>query len=250
MEQGTAEWLQWRKEGIGASESAALMGVCPYKTPLMLWKEKLKGEIEDQSESANVFAKGHAIEAQMRAAYEFETGLDFPPCLMEYSEWPVVRASLDGWNEENRQGIEIKFVGQDKLQAAIPAHHVTQMQHQMLVAGVKEWTYIRSTDGVHYNAVKVEADVKMQMDILSACMKFWDLVEHQVEPEYTDRDWFPDERPELVSAVELMREATTTKVRQAHRDTILALCQRKRTVCQGVKISKDPDRVTFPKVTT
>lgn len=247
MDQGTKEWLDWRRQGIGASESAALLGVCPYKTPLMLWKEKVAGEVEDTSAETNVFAKGHAIEAQMRGAYEFETGLEFPPCLMEYPDWPIIRASLDGWNSDTRKGIEIKFVGADKMQLAIPVHHITQLQHQMLVANVDEWTYIRSTDGVHYNAVKVQADKKMQMDIVSAGMKFWEQVTSKQQPEYTERDWFPDERPELVAAIDLMAKATTTKVRNAHRDVVLALCARKRTVCGGVKVSRDPDRVTFPK---
>jgi putative phage-type endonuclease len=247
MDQGTKEWLEWRRKGIGASESAALLGSCPYKTALMLWKEKTKGEVESNEESSHVFAKGHAVESQIRASYEFEHGIEFKPCLMEYGEWPVIRASLDGWNEESRKGIEIKYVGADKMQAPIPTHHYIQMQHQMLVAGVDSWTYVKSNDGAHYIAVDIQADKKIQMDIVSACMTFWDQVETAKEPEYTDRDWFPDDRQDLKDALADMEKATTTKVRHAYRAVVMGLVQRKRTICNGVKISKEPDRIAFPK---
>ncbi len=34
------EWLQVRKTGIGSSDAAAAIGLCPYKSQLELWLEK------------------------------------------------------------------------------------------------------------------------------------------------------------------------------------------------------------------
>ncbi len=38
--QRSPEWLELRRQGLGASDMAAVMGVSPYKTPYQLWAEK------------------------------------------------------------------------------------------------------------------------------------------------------------------------------------------------------------------
>lgn len=35
-----AHWLAVRERGIGSSDAAAAVGLCPYKSPLQLWMEK------------------------------------------------------------------------------------------------------------------------------------------------------------------------------------------------------------------
>jgi putative phage-type endonuclease len=37
---GRGEWLEVRKKGIGSSDAAAAVGLCPYKSQLELWMEK------------------------------------------------------------------------------------------------------------------------------------------------------------------------------------------------------------------
>ena len=39
--QNTPEWLEFRKNKIGASDIPIIMGLSPYSTPLQLWKRKL-----------------------------------------------------------------------------------------------------------------------------------------------------------------------------------------------------------------
>ena len=34
------EWLEARKDGLGASDAAALLGLSPWKTNVQLWEEK------------------------------------------------------------------------------------------------------------------------------------------------------------------------------------------------------------------
>ena len=35
-----AEWLEARKDGLGASDAAAVLGISPWKTNVQLWEEK------------------------------------------------------------------------------------------------------------------------------------------------------------------------------------------------------------------
>jgi predicted phage-related endonuclease len=41
MQQQTPEWLEFRKNKIGASDAPIIMETSPWKTPYQLWLEKL-----------------------------------------------------------------------------------------------------------------------------------------------------------------------------------------------------------------
>ena len=47
LEQGTAEWLAWRTQGIGASEAPAILGENPWKSRRALLAEKTGGPAPD-----------------------------------------------------------------------------------------------------------------------------------------------------------------------------------------------------------
>ena len=152
----------------GASEAAVLLGHDPYgKTPFKLWQLKLGLDTKSGGPEA-LFQRGHETETMVRAAYEFETGLDFGPACFEHSEFPFIRASLDGWNDAEKRGIEIKMVGKEAIKLPPPLHHLIQVQHQMLVTGTSSWVYIRHCEGETKVEV-IQEDLTMQRDILAAC---------------------------------------------------------------------------------
>lgn len=41
MDVGSPEWLAYRRTGIGASEVGSVLGVCPWKSPVDVWLEKM-----------------------------------------------------------------------------------------------------------------------------------------------------------------------------------------------------------------
>ena len=55
LNQRSPEWLQWRSQGITASDIPIILGLSPYKTPWQLWAEKV-GRINapDISNNPNV----------------------------------------------------------------------------------------------------------------------------------------------------------------------------------------------------
>lgn len=247
MDQGTPEWLEWRKQGIGGSDAPAVLGLCPYKTAFHLYQEKVAQNGSQVANMDTVMAKGHAVEAQIRAAFEFQAEMEFPPCLMEHPLYPFLRASLDGWNAETKRGIEIKFVGKEKIELPIPQHHMVQVQYQMLVCGVDAWEYIRSTDGSTFKVETIPADLEMQAKLLTSCVEFWDKVQKKIPPAYEDRDWVPDEREELKDLLNALVKITEKKMNKEIREKIFAEVTHKKTLCNGVKISCNPNRITFPK---
>ena len=50
-------WLAERNRSVGASEAAAVLGVCPYATPIDVWQRKL-GLAPPMPESSHV-VKAH-----------------------------------------------------------------------------------------------------------------------------------------------------------------------------------------------
>jgi putative phage-type endonuclease len=181
LEQGSDEWHLWRKQGIGASEAPMVLGISPYKSIHKLWQEKT-GAIEEKDGYNYVFEKGKEIEAKARAYFELMNDKDCPPMCMDIDEFPMLRCSLDGYNEKENFALEIKYVGKDAMSDEIPAHHIAQLQHQMMVCGATDITYIRSNDGVTFKTDVIKRDEAYIKDLKEKELAFWKMVEDKIEP--------------------------------------------------------------------
>jgi putative phage-type endonuclease len=238
--QGSPEWLSWRREGIGASDSASLMLVDPYGgTPRRLYESKIGVETcAPELEPAHLRA-GHEIEAMVRAMHEFSTDMEWTPACFEHPEFPFIRASLDGWN--NGHIIEIKLVSATAMEAAIPDHHMVQLQHQMLVTGADSVTYLRHARSTGTTEkIEVPANPTMQRDILTACWKFWACIQEKTPPPYSEADWVPDESEETRALVREWAIAETTLAKKKIRESLLAITKAPRVQCGPLKIQKHP----------
>lgn len=160
MPQGSAEWLAWRKLGIGGSDAAvavfgwetlgvpqpsaeilAFLGDKPkfIKTPHQLLSEKFgKVEAEDLSDNPNII-RGKRMEPIIRAAAEQSFGIKFEQfCLLDPAN-PHRRVSLDGLGAGDKPRIlEIKAPGGqtwDKwaLGDQAPVYYVCQLLYQAAV---------------------------------------------------------------------------------------------------------------------
>ena len=242
--QGSSDWLEWRRAGIGASDVGVIFGVDPHKTARQLWEEKrtLLADLKDTRSTAT--QRGHEHESMIRAALGFELDCEFTTDCFEHPEFPWLRASLDGWCDEKKLGLEIKSVGKDAINLPQPMHHFLQVQTQMLVTATFAWEYVRTTDGVNYKRETIHAEPTVMAEILERCFVFYQGLSTGTPPEYESRDWVPCEDTELVLTVQAWQGAKGVK-KASHREDLLRLsASRKRTICQGVKISTDPPRVT------
>lgn len=105
------EWLKNRKNGIGGSEIAAVIGKNPYMTNVELWELKT-GRKEAKDISNLPYIKyGTQAEPLLRELFR----LDFPEYQVRYEEnnsfrndkYPWAQASVDGWlfDGDGRLGI-------------------------------------------------------------------------------------------------------------------------------------------------
>ena len=140
--QNTEAWLKWRHEGIGASDTAVIMGASKYKDINTLYEEKIKKE-PPVNEDKFIFKKGHKLEDIARKNLELETFEQFKPLLIEYESNKKIKCSLDGYNENTKTIWECKYMGKElfnnlknenlTLMERIPPQYYPQLMHQALI---------------------------------------------------------------------------------------------------------------------
>ena len=152
IEQGTDEWLDWRKgegdiHGIGGSDVSKILGVSRYGSALDLYNEKLDlTPPNDESGKEFILARGHRIEKVARKRVEMIMGEPYPPTCWQHDDLPFVRVSLDGLSMSEISLLECKYVGSDVL-ASVNAGHIApdhrwQCIYGCLATGAKTAIYI------------------------------------------------------------------------------------------------------------
>jgi putative phage-type endonuclease len=142
------DWLEARKNFIGGSDAAAVLGMNPYKTNIELWQEKI-GQLVPEDISEKSYVKyGHEAEPLLRELFK----LDFPEYEVHYKEnnlwlndqFQFAHASLDGWltDQDGRMGVlEIKTTNilqsmqKEKWNHRIPDNYFIQVLHYLMVTG-------------------------------------------------------------------------------------------------------------------
>lgn len=132
-EQGSPQWLEYRKNHIMATDAGIILGLNNFKGTHQLWQEKM-GFIEP--EPVNDFMiRGSLLEPVARDLLCEQLGCYFKPLVIESDEYPWMGASLDGITNDWSYICEIKCMKLSKhLQVSednIDPCHYAQMQHQL-----------------------------------------------------------------------------------------------------------------------
>lgn len=189
--QGSEEWLTFRRNKIGASMAAAIQGIDPWTTRLQLWEEII---YNTRKPVTVAMQRGKDLEASARRWLSDLMNTDYQPAVLMSNEHPELIASLDGFCElpdGNVAIAEIKVPNKETHQKAIdgiiPNHYYTQMQHQMVVAGVKSMLYC-SFDGENGVVLPCLKDEKYCEGLISNELAFLASVINFEPPEACDRD--------------------------------------------------------------
>lgn len=212
LTQNSPEWLAWRNQGLGASDAPVITGESPYRTPLQLFREKLGlPALADEEDNEFIFAKGHTTEGIIRKQFQDLTGAEMKPLCLVHPKFEYLRASVDGFDP--KLGImEAKLVGQAVLERArtaseIPAHHKTQIQHQLEVSGadVAQWFgHDGKKNGVLVVVRRDEAHIKRMLELEH---EFWGRVIAKNAPGLSPRDYLIPDDLSLLSELRDAKEA-------------------------------------------
>jgi putative phage-type endonuclease len=190
LQQNTPEWLEFRKNYLGASDAPIIMGESPWRTPYQLWKDKLG--LGEQQTMTYAMQRGVDMEQNARDWFERETGITVSPEVVLHPVIPYMMASLDGISADRKTIVEIKCPGKSDHAIAkkgmIPAKYYSQLQHQMEVCGIGRTFYL-SFDGESGILLILEKDEDYIKNLLSREAEFWDCVNEFRSPDLCDRDY-------------------------------------------------------------
>lgn len=179
IDQGTDEWLAWRRGGIGGSDAAVIMGHDRFKSLDTLAEEKC-AMIEDDDGGA-LAADGHELEPVARRHYVQEVGVDVRPCCLQSTQEDWLRVSLDGLSFDGMRVVEIKCGERNYDRVSqygeVPPWHYAQLQHALAVTGLAQidyWCYRPELGGM---LLPVERDEEYIGKLLQAEQRFWERVE-------------------------------------------------------------------------
>jgi putative phage-type endonuclease len=192
FEQGTPEWLAYRRQHGMASESPALLGSALYYplTPFQLWLTK-KGLAETPHHPG--MTRGLEFESFARERFRQDYGLSMLPVVVE-EDSHLLAASLDGYCEDEYGGVvlEIKHWSELGTMPAVlsdvwPAHY-DQVQHQLAVTGASG-AYVMYGNAERQSTLWVDPDEARQMAIRHAWGQFWVYMEGEASPPLSERDY-------------------------------------------------------------
>lgn len=178
-----AEWLGWRRHGIGGSDIGALLGLSSWSSPWSLWADKC-GLLPVDDETTQRQRIGLRMESVLAAEFHDETDLWIVDQQVRsiHPDHPELRATLDGLVAEGPDGDPIATV-QFKTDARyawaeVPAYIRAQCIWEMHVAGVDHAFLAVMFAGFRFEVVArySRADPEVQDDwelMRSRALAFW-----------------------------------------------------------------------------
>lgn len=190
LEQGSPEWLSWRKTVITATDCPAILGSSPWSTAYKCWQRKL--DLVEEQKTNDAMERGKRLEPEARAQFTQKFGIDMTPMVVESTEFDFLGASLDGISIMGNYILEIKCGGQKLHNMAshgiIPDYYLDQMQHQLLVTRAEKCFYY-SYDGKDGICIEVLPDPTFIDRFMPKARAFWKSVAFFEAPPLQDSDY-------------------------------------------------------------
>lgn len=188
-------WLEARKEGIGGSEAAAVLGVSPWVSPLTLYLRKLN--LMPEQEASERMQWGLDLEDAVAVYYERETGRKLyspkPFTIFKSQQNEFMQCTIDKLIEQfDDRGpglVQIKTAGPGQLaewQEEIPIYYQVQIQHEMAVMGYKWGSFAVFFGDFKGLIVDVELNQRFVNILVEQEELFWQRIQNQDPPPIDD----------------------------------------------------------------
>lgn len=246
FEQGSTEWLTWRKSLLTATDAPVIMGVSPYDTPYKRWQKKV-GLAEEQK-SNPAMLRGQVDEPIARDWFNQEYGLGMEPCCVESDIYNFIGSSLDGLSKCGKYILEIKSNGDQYhfgLNNGLPDFHMMQMQHQLLSTdNTAEMGFYLSYNKGEKIVKEVHPDKEWYDEYLPKAKEFWRRVVFVEAPELTRKDYkeMHDDHNWESSAKRYIEVCDQMKILQEtkdnYRNNLLLMCGDNSCLGHGIKVMK------------
>jgi putative phage-type endonuclease len=223
--QGSDIWRQWRKDGIGGSEVACVVGANPYSDSKAdkIWARKLpedhpnsKPEVSDN----DAMAKGRKYEPEARRIYETLFDWNARDVCVLHDDYSFIRCSLDGLRDDDDLVLEIKCPWTDKNHtkyleisriednferqtafATMFNYYRMQVLYQLLITNARVCHFVSyfpnwKNEKDRFALITLYPEPYMQDFLLRRAIEFWKFVETRTPPpkEWLEPCWeYPTE---------------------------------------------------------
>jgi putative phage-type endonuclease len=190
-----SDWLEVRKQGIGASDAAAAVGISPYQSQLDLWMIKTgrdqylpKVDFEDM-ESPMYW--GHVLEPIVAQQYTKKTGnkVRRVNAVLQHPDpdkyWMLANLDYCVANNEDVQILECKTAGEFGARMwrdGVPDYVQCQVQHQLAVTGKSAADVCVLICGQSLQVYRIKRDEAVISKIIALERRFWRYVENDIQP--------------------------------------------------------------------
>ena len=195
------EWLEYRRQGIGGSDAAAVLGVSPFRTCRDLFYDKLNLSTEDDETNWVAKEMGHLLEDLVARIFARKTGLRIfqRKVMYQHPRYPWMLADLDYLVEQPDGTLAIleiktcnynartKWVSNDE--EIVPVYYETQGRHYMAVVNLNR-VYFCCLYGNNEDEVMIryiDRDMSYEQELIALEDYFWhDYVLTKTPPPYTE----------------------------------------------------------------
>jgi putative phage-type endonuclease len=259
------EELESRRDGIGSSEAAIVLGLSRWKKPIDLWMEKVGlVELEDVEDAPKRWGK--LLEREIVAEWEERNGIRVRRAKaigrLRHPELPFLTASPDGWAKRRGIVVEAKTSRSssgwgDPGTDEIPMHYRPQAVHLSIVTGSPVVAVPVLIAGSDYREYVLEPTDAQKEALVEALVEFWRLVETKTPPDEISTEYvraiFPEDdgsekvaTPQDVELVQDYRRVRTVRESaEAQEKELAAIVQN--AIGEHTKLVGPGFRISFAK---
>lgn len=189
----TAQQLQQRKLGIGASEAAAVLGLSRYRSPLEVYLDKVKETSGGRKDNV-AQARGKRLQTVILDMYEDEFG-EVKRSIPQITSpvYPFMFATLDATRADDERPVEAKTARSavewgESGTDYIPQEYLIQITHQMIVAEKQFGDVAALLTLDDFRKYTIALDPELAEMVVEGLSNFWKRVENREPPEPTTGD--------------------------------------------------------------
>lgn len=233
------QWLETRKQGIGGSDAAGIIGLNAYSTPYSIWADKTgRMPPKEDNEAMRI---GRDLEDYVAKRWEEKTGKKVRKrnFMFRNTEYPFALANIDRDVVGENAGLECKTTSIMNLKkfknGEYPENYYVQSMHYLAVTGADRWYLAVLVLGQGFYDFIIERDEEEIKALMEAEAEFWTHVENDTPPAFTGLD--PDS--EALKVVYREGNANVDAVnlfgRENDIENLLALKAQKRELEKSIK---------------
>lgn len=180
------DWLAQRRESIGGSDAAGIVGLSKWSTPYTVWANKT-GRLPDVEDN-EAMRQGRDLEDYVAQRFAQETGKKVHRlrAILKNAAYPFAHANVDRMVTGEDAGLECKTTSTLNLRqfqgGEFPEQYYAQCVHYLAVTGCARWYLAVLVYGKGFYTYVLERDQAEIDALMGAERRFWELVKNDTPP--------------------------------------------------------------------